>query len=367
MGIIDSIKSIFSSNISLDVSKVNSIVYPYALKGGKIKVNCKLNVPENFSCVLGYNGKALDCFSSGEFFLAPATLPECCKKLKIHKTDKNNKTKKDFKADVYYISHQTQKMEWRTFEKAELGQKLSGIFSVGAVGKLEYVVSNAPKLIENLLTEFAYIKNGEAEKILKIWISESVVKTLNKYNFALSEFMSDNPVIVENVKTGVSQILFKFGITVKEFEIDEFLLPRKYQKEYNSNKKKKAKEQDNKDKKSKIKVEELAEQTEVQQMEEAKEPNLEAKDFAYTPFGDFVIEEVESTCEKVEAKEVEQQEQPQQEDEQEDVLEDYEEVEFVDLDIDKLIQSDKNKVRCINCGAENDKKETNCTSCGNKL
>ena len=104
MGILKKIKQYFSSDIRPDENKLVNIITPYPIKGGAIKINSKVVVPKGYAFVLGHNGKALDAFREGEYFMSPAVLPECCKKLKIHKMDKKGEIKKKFKADIYFVN-----------------------------------------------------------------------------------------------------------------------------------------------------------------------------------------------------------------------------------------------------------------------
>lgn len=343
----------FRSDICPEEEKLKDIVTPYALKNGAIKVDTKLVVPQNCAFVLGHNGKALDCFREGEYVLCAATLPECCKKLKIHKPDKNGNLKKKFKVDAYFMNFKEYIFVFNTGKCVEMGNRAMGIFTAGAEGKIKIAINDPRQFMTSLLAEFAYLRSGEAQKIVESWVEDCVIHCFRKNNFALSELISINPLIMEKCKTDVSLILAKQGLLVLEFEFTNFLLPKKYQKEYNENKQKQQQES--------IVIDEAQEESEqVLQAENTEQIVEKQNDDNYVPFGNIIFDtKQEIPEEKVEDGSdvtINQTQQLQKEDQQ-----------FVDLDIDKIVSADQNKKRCLSCGAENEDNEEYCTLCGKKI
>lgn len=277
MGILSKLKQIFSNDITFDPSSATGVVTPVKVKGGKIKLDSKVIVPEGFGFALGHGGKVLDCFSSGEYFLSVSTLPVCCKKLKIHKIDKNGKMRKSFKADTYFIKTTPFEFSFSSLEKAELGQAKTGIFKVGLSCKLNLCVMNLSTFMSSLLDEYSYLKVGEAEKLLRIFTSEYVVSILNKYNFSLFEFVNINEEIETTLKGELGQKFEKIGLKLLDIYEIHYDLPRKSQKEYENNLKNKQSQQE----KSSMEVQE------DNQDEQAK------SDSPYVPFGSIVIEKVD--------------------------------------------------------------------------
>ncbi len=273
MGILSKLKHIFSNDITFNPLDATSIVTPIATKSGKIKLDCKVTVPEGFGFALGHNGKVLDCFSKGEYYLSVSTLPVCCKKLKIHKIDKNGKIKKSFKAEAYFIKASPFDFDFISLNKAELGQVSSGIFKVGLRCKLCLNVENLSLFMSALLTEYSYLKSNEAEKLLRMFVSDYVVSILNKYNFALFEFVNLNFAIENTLKGELGQKLEKIGLKLLDIKDIRYDLPRKSQKDYEENLKKRDLERT--DNPTKILP------TEIEQNEE------------YKPFGNIKIEKID--------------------------------------------------------------------------
>lgn len=299
MGIFSKLKHIFSSDITFDEKDATSIVTPVSTKGGKIKLDCKVTVPEGFGFALGHNGKALDCFSTGEYYLSVSTLPVCCKKLKIHKIDKNGKIKKSFKAETYFVKTAPFEFDFVSLDKAELGQVSSGIFKVGLRCKFYLSVANLSLFMSALLSEYSYLKSNEAEKLLRMFSSEYVVSILNKYNFALFEFVNLNEAIENTLKGELGQKFEKIGLKLLDIKDIRYDLPRKSQKDYENNLKKKNENQN------------------ITTDENLPEENQQTTDEQYTPFGNIVIEKTE----KIQGISEEQQ--------------------FVDLNLEHLYQDSK--------------------------
>lgn len=396
MNMFTSIKKLFSKDLILDTQKASGIVYSFGINH-LIKIGSDVVVPNGYSFVLGHSGKAMDMFNEGTYQLNAATLPECCKKLKIHKPDKKGKLVKNFKADVYFVNLDKFSYSFKTFEKAELGSRASGIFTVGVKGNFTCTVSDPKIFVEKLLYEFAYVKNGESEKILISWVEDIILAILRKYNFALSEFLSNNEIIKTNLETELAIKLNKFGVKLISLDEPYYILPKKYQKKYEKNL-------------SESKCNEQCEETlqgdslkvdndegSITAMNDSnatenlssldvpvtesvvKTPNnqeIEMKRVeVYVPFGDFVIDNSDSSnsdkietnvdTEKKEVVDRENNSSPIEESDNEKQKDDSSE--FVDLNLNNLYKKDYSVKICKNCGAENSSESTICELCGYKL
>lgn len=386
MGILKKIKQFFSTDINPDPTKLVGFVTPHPIKGGAVKMNSKVVVPQGYAFVLGHNGRALDAFREGEYFMSPAVLPECCKKLKIHKMDKKGNIKKKFKADLYFVNLKPFEFEFKA-AKTEMGNRAMGIFSAGSEGTVRISVKEPRDFVASLLNEFAYLRNGEAEKIVKSWIEENVTDVFRKNNFALSELISNNPMIEAKSKSDVAMMLSKQGLVLENFEFTYFTLPKKHQKEYLENKKKTQEEQKNEQENEEIVENVSSEETEQVQVEKHIEVEkvTENEDFAdntYMPFGNLTIFEQTKSADKQDVFKDEKQNEVEEKKEMsndceeefenscENVEEKHEEKpseQFVDLDIDNIIKQEESGKRCLKCGATNELDAKKCTVCGNKF
>ena len=362
MGIFSNLKQMFSSDIKPDTTKMTGLVYPYPLKHNSIKINSKVFVPKGYSFVIGYNGRALDTFGEGEYFLSPATLPECCKRLKIHKSTKKGTVKKQFKANAYFVQQNEYVFNFKTQEKAELGRKASGIFKVGLTANVKIKIVDSKKFLASMLFEFAYLKQNEAEKILGYLTSDYVVNILSKYNFALSEFINSNDVIVDNISCELAQKYNKLGIMLLDFYNVRYLLPKKYMSEYEENLQK---------------IEENARSKEVDNNENEANQNNATNDVIedYKPYGNIEIQDLKNAQTKEETQkidteqcendkidvEIEENQNQQQQNEEKSQ-------EFIDLNLDNLYNTKANNGKqCKYCGLVNSNDAEVCELCGNKL
>lgn len=365
MGILSNLKQMFSSDIIPDESKMTGIVYPYPLKNNCIKINSKLFVPKGFSFVVGYNGKALDSFGEGDFKLTFSTLPECCKKLKINKSTKKGNNKKQFKANAYFIKLSDYVFNFKTQEKAELGRKASGIFKVGLSAKIKIKIVDSKKFLSCMLSEFSYIKQNEAEKILCYLTSDYVINILNKYNFALSEFITSNNIIVENISCELAQKYNKLGIMLLDFYEVRYILPKKYMSEYESNLQNLTINEDD--------IQEKSNESDKSSNIENQTDDILAN---YVPYGNIKIEKYQTnfdntlTNQEICKNNIVDEDKLQQinQEKNNEIKNDENKQEFIDLNLDNLY-NEKEKVgkQCKYCGLVNSNDAEVCEICSNKL
>lgn len=400
MGIFAKIKKLFSKDIEVDASKLVGLVNPYQPKGKKVTLNTNVKVPQNYVFAIGAFGKTLDTFNEGDYILSAATLPHCCKRFKLHKQNKKGDFKKSFNAEIYFLNLNEYEFDLKTNGRAELGGRTRGIFTVGARCSLKIKIRDARKFLNMLLDEYAFLRQGEGEKILKMHVSELILHILFKFNFAISEFLANNPLIENNLKNELSKKLDKFGITLLELKNVSFDIPQKYINRY-----KKAQEvikqqeienqvgnqlagildeelevdeepklEEQAEEIKSIFAEEQIEETEgnvietkIQELETLKQEEIieqsqnegeelkEEENIGYVPFGNMVIEEKQEDWVN-ETKETKI-----------DDVETSKGGEFVDLNLDNLYARNAEGVKCEYCGYVNDKDLSCCEVCGTKL
>ena len=179
------------------------------------------------------------------------------------------------KAETYFVKTAPFEFDFVSLDKAELGQVSSGIFKVGLRCKFYLSVANLSLFMSALLSEYSYLKSNEAEKLLRMFSSEYVVSILNKYNFALFEFVNLNEAIENTLKGELGQKFEKIGLKLLDIKDIRYDLPRKSQKDYENNLKKKNENQN------------------ITTDENLPEENQQTTDEQYTPFGNIVIEKTE--------------------------------------------------------------------------
>ncbi len=372
----------FSKDICPKENDLLDLVFPYKTKGHQINTQSKVTVPENHCFVLGKNGRVLDCFNEGIYELTPANLPKCCSKLKINRQGKNGEYKKSFKAEAYFVNKGEYSFNLETYDKAELGNRASGIFTCGLCANVKFKVNDCSKFMETLLDEYDYIKQGEAEKILKYLTSEMIVSILNKYNFALSELISQNPIIEQNLFTELGHKYSKIGLVLLKLNDVKYILPKKYQKKYEE-KLNLAKEKD--------------------ESKQEKQKGVQEEKDTYVPFGSIKFEDenyqINQKQNKIDEKNQKNDVFEEKTQEKTDIVENNQQInkedispnvevatddssnqqsettnnqnDYVDLDLDKIYKEDEQTanagIKCLHCGYINEPNAVYCEICENKL
>lgn len=329
-------------DISLKDNNSNYLVEKIKTQNSSIFIGAKLKVPDNFTFVIGRNGKVLDIFSSGEYVFDFSNLPIASKKLKINKTN-DESLKNRFVADAYYINTNYISTNWESF-KIVAGNRAEGFIKYSFGGKYTYKVKNEKTFMQSLLNELSYIKTGEAEKIVDGWINDEITKLVDKNMFTVEQIVNNSPVIHEKLFEIMKKMFDSAGVELVSFDIDYYKLPKVYQKQ-----------NDEAIKKQK--------QTDGSPCAETEKGELKFK-----PFGNFVIKT--KVCESDEKSEVvlnddKTVDQSKQEDIQEEHFDKNQA--FVDLNTDNLYNTKVENLICQFCGEINDSTQDHCKSCGNLL
>ena len=103
MNILKKIKSLFQKPLQIKNFTGQEIVIR-SKNSGKIDINRKLLVPENFICFLVAKETVCDKFAAGEHKLSIDKLPLLTRKLKLNVPNKKGKYKESFFADIYFVN-----------------------------------------------------------------------------------------------------------------------------------------------------------------------------------------------------------------------------------------------------------------------
>lgn len=382
-------------DINPNVEDFKSVVTNYNLVD-VIKMNAKVNVPAGYWFLIGKRGKALDCFSEGEYFLNNANLPYTCRRYNIDRV-KKGKSKDKFPANFYFISKALRPGYFKTYRKAEMGTKAYGLFSAKVHGVFSYTVCNVKEFMQSLLNEYDYIKTGEAEEIVNSWVGDVVVKELEHKRFILPDIIANSDIVMDSLKTAVKNMLNTAGIELKDFKVTKYDLPKEYQAQsdkYLAMQNNEGAEKEVAKSSSDLQDDLVYDDNDapLSQISDYKAENghglLDAdnglndaiKDGVggikvtnsgseYVPFGNFVItsaglQSKESTANTTnEKQETFVHEQVQKSNNQTaDSKVKYKT--FVDSSLNELYNNNQNIKRCLNCGAENSPNAKKCILCG---
>lgn len=220
-------KKLFKKEIRLDNKFSGELVYP-ALYSKKLKVGSTLYVPEGYAFVLASRGKVLDTYSSGEVELNLINMPVATKKLKLSKPDKSGKFKKKIDIDGYYVNLSEFVFPWKTYRKMVFKDKSYGYFKAKSNGEIVLQINNPTDFIKTLLTEYDYLKKGEAKKLLNNFISEFLTDKIEKKNYELYKVIKNCHSIENEIKELFTKKFNSYGVQINSFYIREFVVPKKY-------------------------------------------------------------------------------------------------------------------------------------------
>ena len=314
-------------DISPDIKKINSVVTK--LDERVIKINAKLNVPDDYFFVIGKKGKVLDLFEHGEYFFAYSNLPYICRRYGIDKII-DGRQQDTIEADMYLVDSQLRGLDFKTYRRVEMGTRAYGIFKAHVFGMYSYRVVNAKEFMQSLLNEFDYIKSCEAEDILTSWVEEVIVDELEKQNFIINDVIINDPKITNALVARLQKLFKTIGLELVELKITKYKLPKKYQAESDAIMGKEKDDNQNQQK---------TEEEQDKQNDNANEEN----ETSYVPFGNIKIETYDNSISTKQQKE------------------------FVDLSLGVTNNGDEKTKRCLNCGTENNMEADHCVICGEKF
>lgn len=208
-----------------DIAKY--LVFPYPLKGGRVWLDKKAVVPENTVLAIATRGKILDILPPGEHKLTTDILPGSNSKFKLHKPNKDGKPQTNFKAFAYIVNtNQTHEFPFETYKKIRYDNEIDGKFWAKIDFSITFQISDAKKFLKSLMCEYAYLKTGEAESILRTWLSEFTTTELARRPYRRSDFDNHANEIETHLATKLTKLLADIGIKQTDFCISDKTLSR---------------------------------------------------------------------------------------------------------------------------------------------
>ena len=229
MGLISYLKNLFRKTIDLaDINKSQVV----ALNKGnsKIKYGTKLNVPDNFVCVLVYKGKITDVFTTGKYKLEVTTLPVLSRVAKLMKPNKKGKMPKAFKADIYYVN--LGEIEDETFGNSVvfIKDKQYKALNVRMSGKYSFKIIDAEEFMDAMFTQYGVLRNQVVREEISYWVSKLVAKKVKKNSPTVAELFERQTSCFEGLIDYVNKDVFDCGIKLSRIEVTDVKFPKKVYK-----------------------------------------------------------------------------------------------------------------------------------------
>ena len=105
-----------------------------------------------------------------------------------------------------------QNFKFTTYKKLHYENELDGKFWVKIDFELDCQITNPQKFLKSLMCEYAYLKTGEAEEILRDWLSEFTTTELEKIPYRKAEFETQLDEITARIAEKLGKLLADVGI-----------------------------------------------------------------------------------------------------------------------------------------------------------
>lgn len=232
MGLISYLMSIFSKDLECKEDISNHFVYFFDIRK-PIKVNNNIIVPDGFDAVFVAKDTVCDLLRSGKHRMNNASMPVLFNKLKLTRPNKNGKLPKKFKCDIYFVNLSDISTNFIGETPFILKSYSFGKVKGFAEGMIDFRVIDSPLLIERLLAEMSYIKNGKAISVVGTTAGDEVNNALEKSDTKFRDIISHPKAIHKYLSTEMVDKLDYMGIRVLDAEISALRLNKKVQEKVN--------------------------------------------------------------------------------------------------------------------------------------
>lgn len=227
MGLFTKFKMLFNKSITLLPHQRNDVVSFVKLKKNMIKIGTELLVGDDYNLVSVYFNKVCDVLGPGEYKADEVSLPKLFRHSKAYFSKKGLFTPKMVTTDLYYVctrafTHYVFMTNDRIIahhKEKKVKLKLEGTFTMK--------ITNAEKLMEALCNDYAVIRNKQAVKDITSTIASKISKVLNSKQFSLTDYLSSKEKIAEILNEEINLYIEKYGLSAKDFFINNVILPKK--------------------------------------------------------------------------------------------------------------------------------------------
>ena len=228
MGLFQKIKSLFQKPLQIKNFTGQEVVIR-SKNSGKIDLNRKLIVPENFICFLVAKETVCDKFTSGDHKLSIDNLPVLTRKLKLNVPNKKGKYKDKFFADIYFVNlaqindciFSSEQGIYIKKDKEFLG------LTCFVKGKYQFKIADPHLFLEAILKVYGVINSGLAKRQIGIWTGELVDKKIEKNKPTVEQINERDSSCFEGLVEYLNKNTKDIGIEYTSVEITETVMPKK--------------------------------------------------------------------------------------------------------------------------------------------
>lgn len=231
MGIFSKIWDFFVSPIVLKKEKPNELVIPVRLKSSRIKLNKRIEVPDNWWAVITVKDKICDILQSGTYKANENDLPITTRTGNALRKNKQGKIIPWIKCSVYYIrKNEIANHLFRAglpfiVKTEHLGRikgKVEGSFSVS--------VTNPELFLKCLFIEYYKISRNTGLNFVRNLVVEEMNALLESREDDFEKLIIDTQMMTGMMNHVIPRHLQNIGVNVNSIEVQSFVLSKKTQK-----------------------------------------------------------------------------------------------------------------------------------------
>ena len=232
MGLISFIKSFFNKDLECKEDISNHFVFMFPLVN-LIKVDRFITVPNGFEAVFVANDTVCDVLHEGKHRITNASLPVLFNKLKLNRANKKGKTPSKFKCDIYFVNLSDISTNFIGQNPFVLKSHSFGKVKGFTEGMIDFRVVDSAKLIEFLLMDMPYIKNGKAIEMLSVCAGDEINSILEKGDTNFKDIIMHPNAIHKYLEQEMVDKLDYMGVRVLDAEVTALRLNKKVQEKVN--------------------------------------------------------------------------------------------------------------------------------------
>lgn len=219
MGILSSIKKMFSKNIDCSEKLGDTPFYNYSLTNRVVYVGSNIIVKEGYEAVFVCRNKVTDCLPAGKHSIIASNLPNTFKRMHLLKANGKGNFKNKFKVDIYFVQkHYDIIVEFLAKQPYEAKTKTFGRVKAFPEGKCIVNVTDSKKLISFLLLERPYATTKDFFSTISEQVGNAVSEKLMKSNKPFIKILTEKSDISEYFKIVMLNLDY-MGVEVNAVDI----------------------------------------------------------------------------------------------------------------------------------------------------
>ena len=233
MGLIKFFKKMFDKKvIQMRHSKQSVLIQEQSPSLTIIKLGQKISVEKGYNVVIVAKDRVLDVFTEGTHEISIAYIPKTTKLLRL---DKGKVVKRGmaaeivmptkFKCDLYYVKvDEILTRKWKS-GKVNVREKGKQSFKYNMEGEYSFQATDAAKVVEFFLIDWAAITAGKELKKLDALVSEAITDALWNKKVKSKDELTEYEFGNNTLKPLIFKTFSKYGICINDIKVENIIYP----------------------------------------------------------------------------------------------------------------------------------------------